>query len=272
MDHRLKEACANFGAAVAGGVPPACQASVARRSLISPAQTCPDPPSNQEDRRSQPSLNVVPTSARIQHEYRLPPMRRRRLVRSARSERGGLGTFLLGFLLAVGGGYLLTNQVQVGSGPFGGWAWFGPNSFGLLLVPLLIGIALLCFNAKLLVGRLLTAAGVVIVLASVLETLRITFLPTSLFITLLMLGLLVVGLGLMARSLGGVGSRETGDGYEVELRESSQSGAQLPRGRAQSLPSAPAPEADTGAVKSVDEELAEMRARKAHPHSASSTN
>jgi Domain of unknown function (DUF4331) len=88
----------------------------------------------------------------------------------------------------------------------------------------------------------------------------------------IMLGVLVAGLGLMGRSLGGVGSQETGDGYEVELRETSQSDAQLPRGRAQSLPGAPAPEVVSGALKSVDEEFADMRAKKAHPHAASPTN
>src|SRR6516225_11160424 len=137
----------------------------------------------------------------------------RRVNRAKQKDRAGLGTLLLGLVLTVAGGYLLTNQVEVGAGPFGGFAWFGPNTCGILLIPLLIGVALLCFNAKLLVGRLLTAAGAVILLASVLDTLRITFRPTSLFITLLMLGLLVVGIGLMARSVVGVDSEEPEDSY-----------------------------------------------------------
>ena len=148
---------------------------------------------------------------------------------------------LVGFLLAVAGGYLLTNQVQVGAGPFGGWAWFGPNSFGLLLVPLLIGVALLAFNPKLLIGRLLTAAGAVILLASVLDTLRITFRPTSLFSTLLMLGLFIIGLALLARGTIGVGIQESEDNYEPEVRETPQNSAQLPHATERSLPNAPAP-------------------------------
>src|ERR1051326_5085471 len=123
--------------------------------------------------------------------------------RTGRGGRNGasLATMLLGFVLAAAGGYLLTNQVQVGAGPFGGAAWFGSVSFGVLLIPLLLGIALLCFNAKLLIGRLLVAGGAVVLLGSVLNTLRITFLATSLFNTLLMLGLLVAGLGLVGRPL-----------------------------------------------------------------------
>ena len=186
----------------------------------------------------------------------------RRVNRAKQKDRAGLGTLLLGLVLTVAGGYLLTNQVEVGAGPFGGFAWFGPNSFGVLLIPLLIGVALLCFDAKLLVGRLLTAAGAVILLASVLDTLRITFRPTSLFITLLMLGLLVVGIGLMARSVVGVGSEEPEDSYEVEVNENTPSDDQLPRGRKRSLRSAPAPQAIGGATKSIDAEIAELQAKK----------
>ena len=193
-------------------------------------------------------------------------MRTRKRGRGPHNEGSGLGTLLLGFVLAVAGGYLLTNQVQVGAGPFGGWAWFGPNSFGLLLVPLLVGVALLAFNEKLLVGRLLTAAGAVILVASVLDTLRITFRPTTLFIRLLMLGMLVVGLGLLARAVVNVSSQEPVDRYELELLEVPQSDTQLPRARKKGLPSAPPPESIAASVKSVDEELAEIRAQKAQPN------
>src|SRR5438105_1817997 len=117
------------------------------------------------------------------------------------SNAAGLGTLVLGLILAAAGTYFLTNQVQVGAGPFGGWAWFGPSSFGLLLVPLLLGVGLLCFNQRSPIGRVLVGVGAVLLLASVLDTLRITFRPTSLFNTLMMLGLSVAGVGLMARAL-----------------------------------------------------------------------
>jgi hypothetical protein len=193
----------------------------------------------------------------------------RRVKRTRRKDRAGLGTLLLGFVLTVAGGYLLTNQVEVSAGLFGGFASFGPNSFGVLLIPLLIGVALLCFSPKLLVGRLLTAAGAVILLASVLDTLRITFRPTSLFITLLMLGLLVVGIGLMARSVVGVASEEPEDRYELEVDETTRSDDQLPLGRKRSLPSAPAPHLISGATKSIDEEILDLHGKKTKPDSAS---
>jgi uncharacterized protein len=182
--------------------------------------------------------------------------------RRRRSGNGAsLGTLLLGFVLAVGGGYLLTTQVQVGAGPFGGFAWFGPTSFGLLLIPLLLGVGLLCFNTKLLIGRLLVAAGAVILLASVLNTLRITFLPTSLFNTLLMLGLLVAGLGLMARSIVGVSATDDDEGYRLDLQEVNRQ-PQIALSPKHVLPQ-PTPKAAIAAPgKSIDEELATMRTKK----------
>lgn len=112
---------------------------------------------------------------------------------------GGLGEFLIGIALLVGGGYLVLNQVTV-TGGF--WHLFGGYSaFGLSLVPLLIGIGVLFFNGKSILGWFLTLAGTLIIFLGVLTHLNIFFRPTSLFNTLLMLGALAAGIGLVARSL-----------------------------------------------------------------------
>jgi hypothetical protein len=109
-----------------------------------------------------------------------------------------VGTFLLGLVMAVVGGYLLTSQVTVSSGF---WGMFGRNTFGLSLVPLLLGVGFLFYDGKSVPGWLLTVAGAAIIFAGILMNLRIYFEPTSLFNTLVMLVLLVGGLGLVARSL-----------------------------------------------------------------------
>jgi len=119
-------------------------------------------------------------------------------MKGAGGTQGGVGQFLLGLLMAVGGAYLLTNQVSVSSGF---WGWFGPHTFGLTLLPLVFGIGLLFFDGASRAGWLLTAAGGVIILLGILMNLRIYFEPTSLFNTLAMLVLLAGGLGLVARSL-----------------------------------------------------------------------
>jgi hypothetical protein len=126
---------------------------------------------------------------------------------------GGIGTFLLGFALACAGGWLLTNQVVVSSEYFASGFMvpvinYRMNSFGLSLVPFIIGIGFLFFNGKSMTGWLLTIAGLVIILAGILMSLHIFFRPTSLFNTLMMLVLLVGGVGLIVRSLKAIPDRE----------------------------------------------------------------
>lgn len=111
---------------------------------------------------------------------------------------GGIPMFLIGFLMAVAGGYLLTSQVTVTSGI---WALWGYNSFGLSLLPFIVGVLMLFFDGRSKIGWLLLVAGVVIILAGIIANLRIYFEPTSLFNTLTMLFLLAGGIGLLARSL-----------------------------------------------------------------------
>ena len=118
--------------------------------------------------------------------------------RGAGGTSGGLGEFVIGLAMAAAGGYLLTQQVTVTSGF---WNLWGHNAFGLSLLPLLFGVAILFFNGRSLLGWILLIAGAAIVLAGILMNLQIYFQSTSLFNTLVMLVLLFGGLGLIARSL-----------------------------------------------------------------------
>lgn len=112
---------------------------------------------------------------------------------------GGVGQFVIGLLCAVAGSWLLLNQVTVTSGGY--WNLYGYNGFGLSLIPFILGTGLVFFNAKSVVGWLLLAAGLVIVFVGILANLNIYFRSTSLFNTLLMLGLLAGGVGMMAAAL-----------------------------------------------------------------------
>jgi len=109
-----------------------------------------------------------------------------------------VGQFLLGLAMAVGGGYLLTNQVTVTSG---WWTIWGHSAFGLSLLPLIVGIGLLFFNGRSVAGWLLLFVGVVIIFLGIITNLQIYFQQTSLFNTIIMLVLLAGGIGLVARSL-----------------------------------------------------------------------
>ncbi len=128
---------------------------------------------------------------------RLTDLQGRRL-RDVGGTSGGLGSFLLGTVMAVGGGYLLLNQVTVTS-HF--WRVFGYDAFGLSLIPLLFGVLLLFYNGRGVLGWLLVLGGLTIIGAGIITNLTIFFRPTSLFNTLIILVLLVGGLGFIARSL-----------------------------------------------------------------------
>jgi hypothetical protein len=111
---------------------------------------------------------------------------------------GGLGHFLIGLVMACIGGYLLANQVLV-VGSY--WSFYGANTFGITLLPMLLGIAMLFWNGRSVLGWLLTCAGACFILAGVIANMHIYFQPATLFHTLVMLILLVGGLALVARSL-----------------------------------------------------------------------
>jgi hypothetical protein len=119
-------------------------------------------------------------------------------MRGAGGTSGGIGTFLIGLGMVVVGAYLLLARVTVGSG---GWLLWGYSAFGLSLLPLLVGIGWLFFDGRSVVGWVLTGIGALIIFAGIIGNLHIYFGPTSLFDTLVMLGLLAGGLGLIARSL-----------------------------------------------------------------------
>lgn len=112
--------------------------------------------------------------------------------------RGGLGQFVIGLVMSCLGGYLLSNQVRVV-----GWYWsfWGANSFGITLIPMLFGVGILFFKGKSVIGWFLTIVGALFILAGVIANLHIYFQPTSLFNTLVMLILLVGGVALIARSV-----------------------------------------------------------------------
>jgi hypothetical protein len=119
-------------------------------------------------------------------------------MRGAGGTSGGVGMFFAGAAMVITGGYLLLTRVSVSTG---GWQFYGYNAFGLSLFPLLIGIGLLFYDGRSIAGWLLTSGGALIIFVGIVANLHIYFQSTSLFDTLMMLGLMAGGVGLVARSL-----------------------------------------------------------------------
>jgi multisubunit Na+/H+ antiporter MnhF subunit len=74
------------------------------------------------------------------------------------------------------------------------------RSFGITLLPLLLGIGILFVNGKSFAGRFLTFGGALVIVVGIIANLDIHFQQTSLWNLMVMLVLLVGGIGLVVRS------------------------------------------------------------------------
>jgi hypothetical protein len=119
-------------------------------------------------------------------------------TRGAGGTPGGILEFFIGLAMTIVGAYLITNQVVVVSSF---WSVWGYNTFGLSLLPLIVGIGILFFNSKSIIGWVLLFVGVLFIFAGILMNLQIYFERTSLFNTIIMIVLLAGGIGLILRAL-----------------------------------------------------------------------
>ena len=115
---------------------------------------------------------------------------------------GGVSEFFIGVLVAAVGCYLLFTHVQVHSSywNFMGFGGVG-HSFGISLLPLLFGVGILFVNGRSVLGWLLAVGGLLFIVAGILVNLDIYFQRTSLMNTLIMLGMIAAGFGLIVKGL-----------------------------------------------------------------------
>jgi hypothetical protein len=112
---------------------------------------------------------------------------------------GGVGEFLLGLVLIAVGIYLLFDRVTVHTSF---WNMSGGRSaFGISLIPVLLGIGILFFRGKSIIGWILAVGGIGFIVVGIIVNLDIHFQRTSLWATLIILALPAAGLGLLARAL-----------------------------------------------------------------------
>ena len=108
--------------------------------------------------------------------------------------------FYMGILLIVAGLFFLLSKAVVRSG-FYGFSLGGLSiSTGLVVIPLMLGIIWLVNNPKSILARLITIAGSIFIVGSIIINIRITFTTTSMFDYLIMMLLIAGGLGLMIKA------------------------------------------------------------------------
>jgi len=125
-------------------------------------------------------------------------------LRDVGGTKGGLGTFVAGLAMTLVGCYLFLDRVTVHGGY---WRFFGSqgSSFGSTLLLMLIGVAMLFYDGRSKLGWLLAGGGLLLIVSGLIANLEVHFRATSLVSTLISLGLLFGGIGLVMRSLRSAG-------------------------------------------------------------------
>ena len=127
--------------------------------------------------------------------------------RGAGGTNGGEGSFFLGLIMMIAGGYLLlrgiTVRPQFGLGnqmySIGGF----PVTTGLVLVPFAFGIGMVFYNSRNWLGWLLAGGSIIALVAGVIASINFSLIGMSAFDLLMILVLLLGGVGLFLRSLRG---------------------------------------------------------------------
>ncbi|MGN0591757.1 MAG: hypothetical protein ACI4JQ_00740 [Ruminococcus sp.] len=112
--------------------------------------------------------------------------------------------FIVGFILLGGGIYWVLNSFVVTFSWGSLWGGFGigaPLATGLMLVPLFVGIGLAFFMEKKVLPGIIIALGILIILITLLTSVRFRPLDASLWQYVVMFGMIAAGAGLLAKSL-----------------------------------------------------------------------
>lgn len=108
--------------------------------------------------------------------------------------------FYVGIVFIFAGIFFLLSKAVVRSS----WATFtvgGINvSTGLIVIPLMIGVAWLFYNPKSFLAKLITVFGSIAIIGAIILSLRITFTTTSLIDYLIMIVLIAAGAGSLLKA------------------------------------------------------------------------
>lgn len=125
--------------------------------------------------------------------------------RGAGGNQGGTGSFVLGVVMMIAGGYLLLQSIIVRPSFGFGATMFNlggvPVTSGMVLVPFMFGVGMIFYNARNWLGWGLAGASLIALIAGVIASINLQFARMSVFDLIVILVLLVGGVGLFLRSL-----------------------------------------------------------------------
>jgi hypothetical protein len=130
-------------------------------------------------------------------------------MKGAGGTEGGVGQFFLGLFMMCGGFYMLLNAITVqssfgfGMGLYSFYA-FGSNhgiTSGMVLIPFILGIGMVFYNVKSLLGWVLALGSIAALIFGVISSIHFGLRYMSLFELLVILILAFGGLALFLGSM-----------------------------------------------------------------------
>lgn len=125
--------------------------------------------------------------------------------RGAGGTDGGQGSFLLGLIMMIGGGYLLLQSIIVRPAFGFGMTAFNaggvPVTSGMILVVFMFGVGLIFYKRENYLGWILAVGSIIALIFGVIASTTLQFSRMSVFDLLVILVLLFGGAGLFLRSL-----------------------------------------------------------------------
>ena len=109
--------------------------------------------------------------------------------------------FFIGVILLGAGLFMLSKRVMVHSSWYV-WRIGGFDlSSGTITIPLLIGIIWYFFNSKSIAAKIVITLSTILIVVSIIMSVKIRFIATSMFDYILILGMAAAGSGLLLKTL-----------------------------------------------------------------------
>jgi len=126
-------------------------------------------------------------------------------MKGAGGTSGGIGAFFIGLLMMCGGFYMLLKAIKVTSSFGFSHSLYSAGGMsltsGMIMIPFIFGVGLIFYNAKNILGWILTFGSVVGLIFGVISSINFRFTHMSAFDLIVILVLSVGGLGIFLRSL-----------------------------------------------------------------------
>jgi hypothetical protein len=118
---------------------------------------------------------------------------------------GGIAKFIVGLAMFIGGGYLLLNSIVVTNDFYWRSSLFHVGGFsltsGVIMIPFMLGIGLVFYNYKNILGWILTLGSLLCLVLGVISSTHFVLRQMSAFELIVILVLLLGGAGLFLSSL-----------------------------------------------------------------------